>query len=232
MSIHSGHRQRVKSRFREEGLDHFDEIHVLELLLFYAVPQKDTNPMAHALLEHFGSLTNVLDAPATELEKVPGIGENVSTFLTLITQLGRYYQVKKTESKEALKTIPECGRFLLPYFFGREVETVFLLCLDAKCELICCKKVGEGSVNSASIPVRRVVEMALSANASTVVLAHNHPSGIAIPSAEDIQTTHRMAKALEAVEIILADHIVIAKDDFVSIAQSRLYMPSDESSVR
>lgn len=231
MSIHSGHRQRVKSRFREEGLDHFDEIHVLELLLFYAVPQKDTNPMAHALLEHFGSLTNVLDAPATELEKVPGIGENVSTFLTLITQLGRYYQVKKTESKEALKTIPECGRFLLPYFFGREVETVFLLCLDAKCELICCKKVGEGSVNSASIPVRRVVEMALSANASTVVLAHNHPSGIAIPSAEDIQTTHRMAKALEAVEIILADHIVIAKDDFVSIAQSRLYMPSDESSV-
>lgn len=232
MSIHSGHRQRVKSRFREEGLDHFDEIHVLELLLFYAVPQKDTNPMAHALLEHFGSLTNVLDAPATELEKVPGIGENVSTFLTLITQLGRYYQVKKTESKKALKTIPECGRFLLPYFFGREVETVFLLCLDAKCELICCKKVGEGSVNSASIPVRRVVEMALSANASTVVLAHNHPSGIAIPSAEDIQTTHRMAKALEAVEIILADHIVIAKDDFVSIAQSRLYMPSDESSVR
>ena len=107
-----------------------------------------------------------------------------------------------------------------------------MLCLDAKCKVICCKMVGEGSVNSANIPIRRVVEMALAANATTVVLAHNHPSGLAIPSADDIQTTQRVAAALETVEIILADHLVISKDDYVSIAQSNYYTPGDTCAVR
>ena len=104
---------------------------------------------------------------------------------------------------------------------------MFMLCLDAKCKVISCKLVGEGSVNSANIPVRRVVEMALAANATTVVLAHNHPSGLAIPSPDDIQTTHRIASALETVEIVMADHIVVSGDDFVSIVQSQFYKPQN-----
>jgi len=107
-----------------------------------------------------------------------------------------------------------------------------MLCLDAKCKVLCCKKVGEGSVNSANIPVRRVVEMALAANATTVVLAHNHPSGLAIPSADDIRTTHRVAVALDAVEITLADHIVVSGEDYVSIVQSQYYKPQDAHSIR
>lgn len=227
MSIHDGHRQRLKERFRREGLDNFDELYVLELLLFYCVPRVDTNPLAHRLLEAFGSLTAVLEASAEDLEKVEGIGPSISTFLSLITQVGRYYQIKSAEPGEILRTIEQCGNYLMPYFFGREIETVFMLCLDAKCKVICCKKVGEGSVNSANIPVRRVVEMALQANATTVVLAHNHPSGLAIPSSDDIQTTHKIAAALETVEIILADHIVVCRDDFVSIVQSKYYNPKD-----
>lgn len=225
MSIHEGHRQRLKDRFRREGLDNFDELYVLELLLFYCIPQKDTNLLAHRLLDTFGSLAAVLDASVEDLEKVNGIGKNASTFLTLITQVGRYYQIKRSEPGEILRNIEQCGNYLVPYFFGRERETVFMLCLDAKCKVLCCKKVGEGSVNSASIPIRRVVEMALAANATTVVLAHNHPSGLALPSADDIQTTKRVAAALEAVEITLADHIVVSKDDFVSIVQSQYYKP-------
>lgn len=232
MSIHDGHRQRLKNRFCTEGLDNFDELHVLELLLFYCVSRKDTNPLAHSLLDHFGSLARVLSATREELEKVEGVGEHISTFLTLITQVGRYYQVKQSEPGAILRTIDDCGNYLVPYFYGREIETVFLLCLDAKCKVICCKKVGEGSVNSANIPVRRIVEIALGANATTVVLAHNHPSGIAIPSVEDIQTTQKISKALETVEIILADHIVVSKDDFVSIAQSQYYAPGNGCSVR
>lgn len=227
MSIHKGHRQRLKDRFRREGLDNFDELYVLELLLFYCIPRVDTNPLAHRLLDHFGSLTAVLDASKEELEKVEGMGENASTFLTLITQVGRYYQVKRSVPGEILRSIEQCGNYLTPYFFGRERETVFMLCLDAKSKVICCKMVGEGSVNSANIPIRRVVEIALSANATTVVLAHNHPSGLAIPSADDIQTTHRVAAALAAVEITLADHIVVSKDDFVSIVQSQYYKPQE-----
>lgn len=225
MSIHKGHRQRLKDRFRREGLDNFDELYVLELLLFYCIPRTDTNPLAHRLLDHFGSLTAVLNASTEELEKVEGVGINASTFLTLITQVGRYYQVQQSEPGRILRSVEQCGNYMIPYFFGRERETVFMLCLDAKCKVICCKMVGEGSVNSANIPIRRVVEIALGANATTVVLAHNHPSGLAIPSADDIQTTHRVAAALEAVEITLADHIVVSKDDFVSIVQSQCYKP-------
>jgi len=227
MSIHDGHRQRLKERFRLEGLDNFDELYVLELLLFYCIPRADTNPLAHRLLDHFGSLTAVLNATPDELEKVSGVSRGTSTFLSLITQVGRYYHIKQSQPGDILRTIDQCGKYLVPYFYGREKETVFMLCLDAKCKVISCKKVGEGSVNSANIPVRRVVEIALGANATTVVLAHNHPSGLAIPSADDVQTTHRIASALETVEITLADHIVVSGDDFVSIAQSQYYKPQN-----
>ena len=226
MSIHEGHRQRLKDRFRREGLDNFDELYVLELLLFYCIPRKDTNPIAHRLLDQFGSLTAVLEASPEELEKVEGINTSASTFLSLITQVGRYYQVRRAEPGDILRTSDQCGNYLMPYFFGRDTETVFMLCLDAKCKVICCKKVGEGNVNSANIPIRRVVEMALSANATSVVLAHNHPSGLALPSADDVQTTLRVAAALETVEIALADHIVVCGDDFISMAQSQYFTPS------
>ena len=229
MSIHDGHRQRLKDRFRQEGLDKFDEIQVLELLLFYAIPQRDTNPLAHRLLEHFGSLAQVLEAPAEELEKVSGVGANVATLLSLTTALARYYMVSRGNQTAVLTSTEMCGDYLLPYFVGRRNETVFLLCLDAKCKVLGCKEVGEGSVNSASVPIRRIVEMALSMNATSVVLAHNHPSGLAIPSGEDVQTTRRLAAALDTVDITLADHIVVADDDYVSLAQSGLYRPGSYS---
>lgn len=227
MSIHDGHRQRIKKRFRQEGLENFDEHQVLELLLFYCIPQKDTNPLAHTLIEHFGSLPQVLEAPVSELEKVSGVGEHVATLLHLVTEVGRYYEVKRAMQTQILTSIDKCGEYMQPFFFGRRNETVFLLCLDAKCKVLCCKEVGEGSVNSANVPVRRVVEVALGVNATTAVLAHNHPSGIAIPSYEDIQTTARVAAALHAVEITLADHIVVADEDFVSMVQSGYYHPED-----
>ena len=219
-SIHKGHRERLKQRFLEEGLDNFTEIQVLELLLFYAIPRSDTNPLAHALLDHFGSLSQVLDADTEELKKVTGIGDHAATLLALVIDLCRYYQVNCARQTEILTTLDECGKYLAPRFFGRTRETVFLLCLDAKCKVLCCKELGEGTINAASISVRKVVETALSANASTVILAHNHPSGIAVPSGEDIQTTQRIAAALHAVEIHLADHIVVADGDYVSMVQS------------
>lgn len=219
-SIHKGHRERLKARFLEEGLDNFTDIQALELLLFYAIPQKDTNPIAHALLDHFGSLSRVLEADVEELKKVPGISDHSATLLALVTELGRYYQVDCAQRVEVLTTLDACGAYLVPRFFGRSNETVFLLCLDAKCKVLCCKEIGEGSVNSTSISIRKVVETALSANATTVVLAHNHPSGVALPSSEDVQTTRRVAAALSAVEVHLADHIVVAEGDYVSMVQS------------
>lgn len=220
MSIHDGHRARLKERFRAEGLDNFSDVQVLELLLFYAIPQRDTNPLAHALLDHFGSLSQIFSASAEELEKVPGIKSNAATLLSLVTQVVRYSGVDEMMNIKILSTIEECAEYLKRFLCHRRNETVFLLCLDAKCKVLCCKEVGEGSVNSAGVPIRRIVETALGANASTVVLAHNHPSGIAVPSAEDIQTTCRVARALSTVDIVLADHIIVADDDYVSLVQS------------
>lgn len=223
MSLNEGHRQRVKNRFLAEGLDAFEEVHVLELLLFYCIPQSDTKPLARELITHFGSLAQVLEATPEELQKIKGIKTHTATFLNLITAVSRYYQVHRTSQATVLNTIEKCGRFLLPYFIGRPKETVYLLCMDAKCKVLCCREVGTGSVNSAGVSVRKIVETALGVNATTVILAHNHPSGLALPSGDDVMTTRRIAAALQAVEIVLADHIVIADEDYVSLVQSGLY---------
>ena len=223
MSIHAGHRQRLKERFLKDGLDNFEEHQVLELLLFYGIPQRDTNEIAHELIRKFGSLSRVLEATPEELSEVKYVGDNVTTLFQLITAVARYYQVSCAMREEILTTIDSCGKYLVPFFYQRPNETVFLLCLDAKCKVLACEKVGEGGVNSAGIPIRKIVELALKENATSVILAHNHPSGLAIPSSEDVQTTRRVALALDAVEIVLADHIIVADNDWVSLAQSGLY---------
>lgn len=220
MSIHEGHRERLKERFRKEGLDHFTEIQALELMLFYTIPRRDTNPIAHALLETFGSFSQVVEAPVEELMKVKGVGQSTAQFLAMVPQLGRYYQKNRDSQAKYLYDIDQCARYLLPFFFGRRSETVFLLCLDAKCKMLCCRELGDGDANSAGLSVRKVVETALGVNSSSVVLAHNHPSGLAIPSAEDVLTTRQLAMALQAVDVQLVDHIIVADGDYVSMAQS------------
>lgn len=225
--IHKEHRKRLKEQFRKTGLDGLTDVQVLELLLFYCIPRVDTNPTAHELLNRFGTLTGVLDAPTQELELVNGVGPAAADYLKLIRELDRYREMERNKKPKILKTIDACGDYLLPYFTNLQNETVFLLCMDAVCKVQSCRMVGEGSVNSAGVPVRRIVEMALSSKASSVVLAHNHPSGIALPSAEDIHTTRRVAAALDAVEIVLTDHIIVAGEDYVSLAQSGLYRQED-----
>lgn len=226
MSIHDGHRQRLKKRFVDQGLDSFTQVQALELLLFYIIPRQDTNELAHRLLERFGSFSQVLDADLEELRSVKGIGENAAIFLKMIPAAARYYMVDKAElDGNPLLTTEACGKYLMPNFLGRSNETVYLLCLDAKGKVICCRMVGEGGINSAGVPIRRIVEISLAAKATSVVLAHNHPSGIALPSAEDVSTTQRVATALEAVDVILADHLVFADDDFTSMVQSGYYRP-------
>lgn len=224
MSLHDGHRHRMKERFRKEGLDHFEPHQVLELLLFYCVPRQNTNPLAHSLIKRFGSVTGVLNATDAELKKVKGVGDGIVQFLHLVRDAGRYCNIKNME-EEGLSSLKECGNYMIPFFDGKRNEVVYLLCLDAKGKVISCKMVGEGSVNSAGVPIRRIVEMALGEGATSVVLAHNHPSGVAIPSDEDRRTTIRLARALSAVEITLIDHVVVADKDYVSMVDSGWYNP-------
>ena len=227
MSIHSGHRKRLKERFLKSGFAGFEDHEVLELLLFYCIPRRDTNLIAHNLIERFGTFAQVLDAPISELKKVDGIGENAALFLSVLRQASGFYQINRNAKNKALTSTEAYGRYLVPYFSTQRREEVYLLCLDAKCMVLCCRKVGDGSINSTSISVRKIVEIALAANATSVVLAHNHPSGIAIPSAEDIATTKLVANALMMVDVVLNDHIIVADDDYTSMLLSRLYRPDD-----
>ena len=217
MGVHDGHRMRLKNRFLEHGLESFDDHLVMELLLFYTNPRGDMNPVAHRLIDRFGSLAAVFDAPLSELTKIPGISENSAVLLKLIPQLcGRYMESKVSQEKVILST-EEAGAYLIPRFFGALDETAYMLCMDAKGKVLYCGKLSQGGVNATEISVRKVVENALMYRATGVILAHNHTSGIAIPSREDICATKRIADALNVVDIKLLDHLVVADGDFVSI---------------
>lgn len=219
-NIHKGHRQRLRKTYLEHGLDALPDVNVLELLLFYAVPRQDTNAMAHRLLEEFHSLHGVFGASVEELMERGGLTENSAALLTLVTEAARRSQISRASMDNLLTTTKKCGDYLLPYFFGATEEMVYVLALDAKCKALGCTKLFDGTINSASFNVRSVMEFAMRTKATSVVLAHNHTSGIAVPSQEDIRTTHAVAEALGVMGVLLADHIVVADGDYVSMLDS------------
>ena len=217
----TNHRKRVRDRFKAEGLDHFSPVHALELLLFYAIPQKDTKPLARELLNRFGTFYGVLEASPEELQQVPGVGEQTATFLSLIREAGRYYQLDHARETTVIDSVEACHRYLASYFVGRSNEVSYVLCLDAKGKVLCCKMMGEGDKSSNYLSLRRVVELALSVQASRVAIAHNHPDGYAFPSEDDLLLTGHLKELLENVNIRLVDHVIVAGNDHTSLAQSK-----------
>ena len=217
---HDGHRKRLKARFMKTGLDDFEPHNILELLLFYSVPRKDTNPLAHRLVNRFGSLSGVFDAGPEELMKVDGITENTAVLISMIPQLARKYLEDKSDAVNAISGFDDIGTYLMPKFVGRTVETIMLAALDNKNKIISCSIIAEGENDRASLSKRKVMEEAIRVGATRVVLAHNHPRGFAMPSKEDIHLTEEVYALLRTVEIELVDHIIFAEDDFVSLAAS------------
>lgn len=218
-AVHRGHRERMKDRFINEGLDNFEPHLILELILYYAIPQKDTNPIAHRVLDHFdGSLMRVLDAPIEELTQVEGIGKNAAVLLKLFPEVCRRYLLESSETGNVVKNSEDAAEQLLPMFFGRTVETVALMCLDAKGKVIYCDTVFKGSVSAAAVSVRRIVELCVRYATTDVIMAHNHPGGVAVPSEQDVLVTEKVARALGSVDIRLRDHLIVAGNDWVSLA--------------
>ena len=226
MSVHDGHRARMRERFLENGLDNFAEHEALEMLLYHCLPRGDTNDLAHRLIREISSLPQVLEASVEDLQKVDGVGKHTAESLHFFAHFCRYYVVKQAQDEgNPLDSVKSSGNYLWPRFMGQRNELVYIVCLDAKAKVLNCKLLAEGSMNSAAVSVRKIVEVALSANASSVILAHNHPSGLAVPSGEDAQTTLTVAKALRTVDIILKDHLVFSRTDYVSMRESGYYDP-------
>ena len=213
MADHSGHRGRLKQEFLLRP-DSFPDHKLLELLLFYANPRSDTNPLAHDLMDHFGTLAGVLDATPD----APGIGEHAATLFKAVNELSRRYHAVRTDVSGVPQSSRDYFRLLHSYFFGARNECLCLLCMDGKHKVLGIRQMGEGNVNAVQVVTRLIVEAALALNATAVVLAHNHVSGLAIPSQEDVSTTYALRE-------ILVDHLVFSDDDMVSMRDSGYYTP-------
>lgn len=218
MGLHEDHRQRLKARFLHEGLSHFADHEILELLLFYAIPKKDTNALAHALLNRFGALHFVFEADYEDLCGVDGVGSHTAMLLRMIPDLLRAYQVSMTKGKLLLLKEPETiVDFLRPRFFGRTREEMFLLCFDDGGGLVYGGALFEGTVNAVQVHMRELIGVVLRFGATNVILAHNHPKGLAVPSSDDMAVTDMVCGGLRVIGARLVDHYIFAGDDAVSM---------------
>ena len=216
----SGHRDRVRERFlnSKASLDTFQDYEVLELLLFYAIPRKDTKPVAKDLIARFGSLPAVLDASVEELTDA-GLTSNAAVLLKLVPGMNRYCGIRNAGTKEKVRSTADAGRILCARFRNESSESVRLLCLNAGGKVLKLELLNEGDVNSVHFSVRKIVETAISAKAVSVILAHNHPGGTLLPSKEDLDATAAAKAALNTVGIQLLDHLIISGDDYCSLRE-------------
>ena len=219
MGLHDGHRARMKEKFLEQGLESFADHEVLELLLYYAIPRRNTNETAHLLLQRFGTLKNVLSADVRELQEVPGVGRNAAALLKLLHAVGNRVNLP-APPETPIRTGEQAGEYFVRLLDGERREVLYLMCLDAKGKVLSCQAAAVGGSNVTAVSVRQVVDLALRSGASAVILAHNHPSGVALPSRADQTMTRQVADALRPLGIRLLDHIVVADGDYVSMADS------------
>jgi len=219
--MHEDHRQRLRALFRSAGLESLQPHNVLELLLFYSIPRRDTNEIAHRLLDHFGTLVNVLDAAPEELCKVEGVGEASATLISFVAQLARRYLAEQSAEKRTFRSSQEFQRFVASRFLGEKNEAAYLFCLDNTARLLRQCKVSLGTKYAVSLDNRTLLETAFHHNATKVVLAHNHPNGLCAPSSDDVRLTEAAAKLYREVGIQLLDHLVVANGECFSMASHR-----------
>ena len=196
---------------------------MLELLLFYALPQGDVNDLAHELIERFGSIARVLDASAEELCKVKGVSEHTATLLKLIPALSGSYLQSRSEVRRVVHSAEDAYELLAPCFYGAANEMSYALCLDGKNQIQGVRKLSEGCIDATGVNIRRIAEVSLAMRASKVYLAHNHISNIALPSRADLESTMVIRSALAGVGVELVDHLIFVDGDMVSMKESQRY---------
>ena len=214
-NLHAGHRGRMRNKFLQQDLEAFEMHEILELLLFYALPQKNTNELGHVLMNHFGSISAVFDASIEELCSVPGVKENTAVLLKLIPDLAReYIQGKNASNFETLESMEEMIEYAKKQFAGIKEQRVYGVMLDNGLHVVGECLLAKGDFDSVDLSTEMVINELLCHKSKNLILTHNHPEGMAIPSPKDVAETKRLEEILQALDIRLIEHVIIGKMDY------------------
>ena len=213
------HRERLKKKYRESGIDAFLDYEAVELLLCYAIPQGDVKPRAKALLRAFGSIKGIMDAEMADLLKVKGIGLHSAVLLKLVKDLGVLYLKQQAMEKTQITCTSELLNYCKTVLGGLKDEQFRVIFLDAQNRIIDDEPIQEGIVNQAVVYPRKVLEKALKRKASAIILLHNHPSGHIRPSDADIRLTRTIQETAKVLDILVHDHIIIGENRFFSFRE-------------
>lgn len=217
--MHEGHRKRMRDKMLSGGISSLNPHEVLEIILFYSIPRGNTNPIAHELITAFGSLSNVFDADVSDLMSVNGVGESSAVLIKTISALSDYCQKLRWKEHPVLTGVNDTGTYILDMIGDRREEYFFLLSLDISGQVISFNEIEHGTVSSSNVDIRKVLECAIRCRASSVVLAHNHPTGRLVPSSSDIELTNVLCRAFDAIGITVTDHIIVGGGGFISMAE-------------
>ncbi len=219
--VHHGHRERMRTSALKNGMKHCADHELLEMLLYYSVPRVDTNPIAHALLERFGSVRGVLDASVSDLQSVKGVGENSAHLIRLSAELLCRYLTDEPRRAFRFDTIGKITEYIYPKFIGIDHECLYIMLFNNRLNMLGCECISEGIVNCSDIMTRKIAELIVSTGASAILLAHNHPNGLAIPSNVDRETTEVLRTYVDNMKVTLLDHLVFADRKYSSIMQEK-----------
>ena len=217
-----GHRDRLRERFRRGGVDALQDYEMLELILFRAIPRGDVKPLAKSLLANFGNFSAVISAPRAQLASVAGAGERVADELKMIdaaTILAARHQILDRPLMSSWEQLTEYCQRLIGY---RQIEQFHIFFLDNKNRLIKDEVQQKGTINYTTIYPREIASRALELGAVSIILVHNHPSGDAQPSANDIKVTKEISEVLKPLKIIVHDHIIVARGQVTSLRNLNL----------
>ncbi len=218
---HSGHRQRMKERFLKDGnFNSFSDVNILEMILFYSIPMKDTNPIAHALLDRFGTLDCVFNASYDSLLSVPGVTPNAASFIFMIPALTKVYFDCATSQTDMISSASQAAEYLLPKFIGLTHESLYLIALNKRGKILKFSLVSNGNASSTDSDIRKIVSILLECRATAAIISHNHPNGLCVPSQNDHNVTYEIASVLSSVDIRLVDHIIISGKEHFSLASN------------
>ncbi|MEN6319864.1 MAG: DNA repair protein RadC [Syntrophaceae bacterium] len=216
------HRQRLKKKFIESGTGAFHDYEALELLLTYAIPQKDVKPLAKDLLREFGSIKGVIDADMSSLEKMNGISAHTAILIKLVKEIGALYLKEKAKEKPQITCTKELLNYCKTYMGGLKDEQFCVIYLDAQNRITDIEAIEEGIVNQAVVYPRKVLENALKQKASAIIMVHNHPSGHVKPSDADIRLTKTIQETAKVLDILVHDHVIIGENRFFSFREEGL----------